>query len=99
MSIADKTKSNDNDYVFITFILDHLPHGIIGLLVAAFFAAAMSSKAAELNALGSTTTVDFYRHVIRPQASDAHYVLATKCFTIMWGIVAVLHCLRIYQRT
>ncbi len=51
-------KTNDTDYVFITFILDHLPHGVIGLLVAAFFAAALSSKAAELNALGSTTTVD-----------------------------------------
>ena len=59
---ADPTaKTNDTDYVFITFILRHLPHGVIGLLVAAFFAAALSSKAAELNALASTTTVDFYR--------------------------------------
>jgi len=89
MSAADKTKSNDNDYVFITFILDHLPHGLIGLLVAAFFAAAMSSKAAELNALGSTTTVDIYRHIIRTDSSDAHYVAATKCFTVMWGLVAI----------
>jgi len=89
MSAADKTKSNDNDYVFITFILDHLPHGLIGLLVAAFFAAAMSSKAAELNALGSTTTVDVYRHIIRTDSSDTHYVAATKCFTVMWGLVAI----------
>ena len=83
------TAANDSDYVFITFILDHLPHGIIGLLVAAFFAAAFSSKAAELNALGSTTTVDFYRHLIRPEASDAHYVAASKWFTALWSLVAI----------
>jgi Na+(H+)/acetate symporter ActP len=83
------TAANDSDYVFITFILDHLPHGIIGLLVASFFAAAFSSKAAELNALGSTTTVDFYRHLVRRQASDAHYVAASKWFTALWGLVAI----------
>jgi len=82
-------KSNDADYVFINFILGHLPHGLIGLLVAAFFAAALSSKAAELNALGSTTTVDFYRHLIRREATDAHYVAASKCFTLLWGLVAL----------
>lgn len=84
-----RTTTNEADYVFITFILDYLPHGIIGLLVAAFFAAAMSSKAAELNALGSTTTVDFYRHIIAPAATDAQYVTASKCFTILWGLVAI----------
>jgi Na+/proline symporter len=82
-------KGNDADYVFITFILDYLPHGLIGLLVAAFFAAALSSKAAELNALGSTTTIDFYRHLVRRDASDAHYVRMTKWFTFFWGLVAV----------
>ena len=83
------TKANDTDYVFITFILGHLPHGLIGLLVTAFFAAALSSKAAELNALGSTTTVDFYRHLLRRDATDAHYVVASKCFTAFWGLVAI----------
>jgi Na+/proline symporter len=82
-------KANEADYVFITFILRYLPHGLIGLLVAAFFAAALSSKAAELNALASTTTVDLYRHVVRRQASDAHYVVASKCFTVFWGLVAL----------
>jgi Na+/proline symporter len=86
-------KTNDADYVFITFILDQLPHGVIGLLVAAFFAAALSSKAAELNALGSTTTVDFYRHVLKPQATDAHYVAASKWFTLLWGLVALAFAL------
>ena len=75
--------------MFITFILKYLPHGLIGLLVAAFFAAALSSKAAELNALGSTTTVDLYRHIIRHEASDAHFVIASKCFTVFWGLVAL----------
>jgi Na+/proline symporter len=83
------TKSNDSDYVFITFILHYLPHGVIGLLVAAFFAAALSSKAAELNALGSTTTIDFYRHVFKREASDDHYVAASKWFTFFWGLVAI----------
>jgi Na+(H+)/acetate symporter ActP len=87
------TKSNDADYVFITFILHYLPHGVIGLLVAAFFAAALSSKAAELNALGSTTTIDFYRHVFKPEASDAHYVAASKWFTFFWGLVAIAFAL------
>ncbi len=86
-------KTNDSDYVFITFVLDHLPHGVIGLLVAAFFAAALSSKAAELNALGSTTTIDFYRHIIKRDATDAHYVAASKWFTLFWGLVALAFAL------
>jgi Na+/proline symporter len=84
-----KTAAGDADYVFITFILDYLPHGLIGLLIAAFFAAAFSSKAAELNALGSTTTVDIYRHIVSRAASDAHYVAASKIFTAFWGLVAI----------
>jgi Na+/proline symporter len=61
--------------------------------VAAFFAAALSSKAAELNALGSTTTVDVYRHIVKRDASDAHYVVASKCFTALWGLVAIAFAL------
>jgi Na+/proline symporter len=83
------TKANDADYVFITFILRQLPHGVIGLLVAAFFAAALSSKAAELNALGSSTTIDFYRHLVKRDATDAQCVFASKCFTAFWGFVAI----------
>jgi solute:Na+ symporter, SSS family len=83
------TRTNEADYVFITFILSELPHGLIGLLVAAFFAAALSSKAAELNSLASATTVDLYRHLIRAQASDAHYVAASRWFTVFWGAVAL----------
>jgi SSS family solute:Na+ symporter len=83
------TTANDADYVFITFILQQLPHGVIGLLVAAFFAAALSSKAAELNALGSSTTIDLYRHIIRRDATDARCVAASRWFTAFWGLVAI----------
>jgi Na+/proline symporter len=86
-------KRKDSDYVFITFILDYLPHGVIGLLVAAFFAAALSAKAAELNALASTTTVDLYRHVIKPEATDAHYLAASKWFTVLWGAISITFAL------
>lgn len=87
-----RTQTNDGDYVFITFILDHLPHGVIGLLVTVFFAATLSSKAGELNALGATTTVDLYRHV-RRDASDAHYVAASRWFTVFWGLMAIAFAL------
>jgi Na+/proline symporter len=90
---ADRRTANDSDYVFITFILRYLPHGLIGLLVAAFFAAALSSKSAELNALGSTTTVDIYRHIVRRESTDAHYVVASRLFTALWGLVAIAFAL------
>ena len=93
LAVDPREKSNDTDYVFITFILDHFPHGLIGLLVATFFAAALSAKSAELNALGSATTVDLYRYVIKPQASDSHYLIASRGFTILWGIVSITFAL------
>ena len=82
-------KSNDADYVFITFVLQHLPHGVVGLLIAVIFCATMSATAATLNALGSTTAVDFYRPLLRPNAPDHHYVVATQLLTIAWGLVAI----------
>jgi SSS family solute:Na+ symporter len=81
-------KSKDSDYVFITFVLHHLPHGIVGLLVAVIFCATMSATSAVLNALGSTTAVDFYR-VFRPHDTDHHYVVATRWLTAGWGLVAI----------
>jgi Na+(H+)/acetate symporter ActP len=82
-------ETKDSDYVFITWVLTYLPHGVIGLLVAVIFCAAMSSTAAELNALGSTSEVDFYRPLIRPEASEEHYLLVAKLLTTGWGIVAI----------
>jgi Na+/proline symporter len=84
-----RAKTKDSDFVFITFVLTQLPAGVIGLLIAVIFAAALSSVASELNALGSTTTVDLYRHVIERDGSDTHYVKASKLFTAMWGGLAI----------
>ncbi len=82
-------ETNDRDYVFISFILNHLPKGLVGLLLAVIFSAAMSSTAAELNALASTTTVDIYKRSIFSQGSDTHYLSMSKIFTLMWGIFAI----------
>ena len=79
---------NDKDFVFITFILDHLPVGVIGLLLAMIFSAAMSSTASELNALSATTLVDLYQRN-RPGQSELHYVKAAKGFTLLWGLTAI----------
>ena len=84
---------NDADYVFVTFIQQHLPHGFIGLLLAAILAAALNSKSAELTALGSTTTVDLYRHLVCHDLPDAHYVAASRWFTAMWGLIAIAFAL------
>jgi len=84
---------SDADYVFITFVLQQLPHGLIGLLIAVFFAATLSSKAAELNSLASTTVVDLYRHLVKLDAGDAHYVAASRWFTIFWGCAAIAFAL------
>jgi Na+/proline symporter len=92
-AVDPRAKTTDSDYVFITFVLKHLPHGVIGLLIAAFFAAALSSKAAELNALGSTTIIDFYQHIVKRKASDRHYVGASRLFTWLWGLVALAFAL------
>jgi solute:Na+ symporter, SSS family len=82
-------KSKESDYVFITFILQQMPHGIVGLLIAVILCATMSATAATLNALGSTTAIDFYRPLIRPNASDHHYVVAAQALTAAWGLIAI----------
>jgi Na+/proline symporter len=81
---------NDKDYVFIHFILNYLPTGLVGLLLAVILSAAMSSTASELNALSSTTTIDIYKRNLKTEKSDKHYVRATKVFTLLWGAIAIL---------
>ena len=85
----DKIESNDKDYVFIHFILNNLPRGLIGLLLAVILSAAMSSTASELNALASTTAIDLYKRNVKGEKSDAHFVAASKWFTLLWGLVAI----------
>ncbi len=79
----------DTDYVFLTFILKYLPHGVVGLLLAVILSAAMSSTASELNALASTTLIDYYQRLVKTDGSDTHYVMASKLLTVGWGILAI----------
>lgn len=81
---------NDKDYVFIHFILNYLPTGLIGLLLAVMFSAAMSSTASELNALSSTTVIDIYKRNLKTEKSEEHFVKASKGFTLLWGAIAIL---------
>lgn len=86
----DSVETNDKDYVFIYYILNYLPSGLIGLLLAVIFSAAMSSTASELNALASTTVVDIYKRNHRNIREESHYLAASKWFTVMWGVIAIL---------
>ncbi len=82
-------EAKDTDYIFITFVTRWLPSGLVGLLLAVILAAAMGSTASELNALGSTTTVDFYKRVVHPAATDAQTLRASRVATVVWGLIAV----------
>ncbi|WP_237276044.1 sodium:solute symporter [Tenacibaculum ovolyticum] len=84
-----QVETNDKDYVFIYFILNNLPKGLIGLLLAVILSAAMSSTASELNALASTTVIDLYKRNVGKEYDDTHYVKMTKLFTLGWGILAI----------
>ena len=90
ISMADDgVETNDKDYVFIHFILNFLPKGLIGLLLAVILSAAMSSTASELNALGTVTSLDLYKRNKKGEFTQAHYVKASKLFTLLWGAVAI----------
>ena len=84
---------SDVNYVFPTFITTQLPVGLVGLLIAAIFAAAMSSIAAELNALSAASTIDFYRRHFKPEASESHYLRVSKAATGFWGLFAAVTAL------
>ena len=88
--VDPQSETNDKDYVFIYFILNYLPKGLIGLLIAVILSAAMSSSASGLSALGSTMSIDIYKRNLKVEKSDKHYVNATKLFTLLWGIIAIL---------
>ena len=85
-----KLDTEDTDYVFINFVTENLPIGLVGLLLAVIFAAAMSSTSAELNALATTTAVDIYKRLIKSDGNDAHYLKTAKIFTALWGGLALL---------
>jgi Na+/proline symporter len=82
------TPTPDVNYVFPTFVTTHLPMGLVGLVIAAIFAAAMSSIAAELNSLATSTVIDIYRRLLRPAETDTHYLRVSKLATAFWGLFA-----------
>ena len=86
---APEIESNDKDYVFIYYILNYLPTGIVGLLIAVILSAAMSSTSSELNALATTTVVDIYKRNFAPDISEKKYLNASRLFTLMWGMIAI----------
>ena len=88
MDTTGDARYNDTNYVFPTFITTHMPVGLVGLMIAAIFAAAMSSSGGELNSLATATIIDFYRRLFVTDASDAHYLLVSKLATFCWGLVA-----------
>jgi len=87
--VNPQAETSDVNYIFLSFVLHHFPPGLVGLMIAAVFAAAMSSASAELNALASTTVVDVYRRLLRRTAGERHYVAASKVATLLWGALAV----------
>jgi len=87
---AKDTETNDRDYMFIRFILNNLPTGLIGLLLAVILSAAMSSTASEINALATITSIDLYGRNLKEDKGETHMVNMTKWFTLGWGIVAII---------
>jgi Na+/proline symporter len=85
--------SNDTNYIFLTFIINFLPIGFVGLLIAAILSASMSSTSAELNALASTTVIDFYKRLIKSDADDERYLKVSKIATVFWGLYAIFFAL------
>jgi Na+/proline symporter len=79
---------NDVNYVFPTFVTTQMPIGVVGLVIAAIFAAAMSTIAAELAALSTATVIDFYRRFFKPVADDAHYLRVSRMATAFWAVLA-----------
>ncbi len=84
------SRFNDTNYIFLTFVTDYLPSGLIGFAMASILGAAMSSIASQINSLATVTTVDLYRRHWVKKASDDHYLRAAKALTVAWGVFAVL---------
>ena len=84
-----KADTNDTNYIFLSFVINVLPAGLIGLVLASILSASMSSTSAELNALASTTVVDIYKRMVKKDASEKHYLIVSKISTVLWGFVAI----------
>ncbi len=84
-----KADTNDNNYIFLSFVTRYLPRGLIGLLIAIIFLASMGSTASALNSLASTTVIDVYKRLIKKDGSETHYVLISRIATFGWGLVCI----------
>ena len=84
---------NDTNYIFLSFVINYLPIGLIGLVLASIISASMSSTSAELNALASTTVIDIYKRLIKKDSSESHYLKISKLATVFWGIYAIIFAL------
>jgi Na+/proline symporter len=82
-------KVKDTNYVFLTFVMEYLPAGVVGLIIALIFSAAMSSTSSELNALATTTSVDFYQRIFKREATEKEQLRSSKWLTVFWGVVAI----------
>ena len=82
-------KYNDTNYVFLTFVTRHLPAGLVGIIIAVIFAAAMSSSSGEINSLATVSVIDIYKRHIRPAATDGHYLNISRIVTCFWGLYAM----------
>jgi Na+/proline symporter len=83
-------ESSDTNYIFIRFVMDHMPHGLIGLLIAVIFLAAWGSISAALNSLSSSSLIDFHRPFINPNLSDKQEFILSKKYTFLWGLFCVV---------
>jgi len=81
---------HDTNYIFLSFVTGYLPIGIVGLIVAVIFTAAMSSTSGEINSLAAVTVIDIYQRHFRKHASDGHYLAASRVATVFWGVYAVV---------
>ncbi|MDB5121418.1 MAG: Sodium:solute symporter [Sphingobacteriales bacterium] len=84
-----KADTNDNNYVFLSFVTQYLPQGLIGLLIAIIFLASMGSTASALNSLTSTTVIDIYKRFINKNGTDEKYLIVSRVFTLLWGLVCI----------
>jgi Na+/proline symporter len=86
-------ETNDNNYVFLSFVTKYLPQGLIGLLIAIIFLASMGSTSSALNSLASTTVIDIYKRLVNSNASDEKYLSVSRWTTIIWGLFCILMAL------
>jgi Na+/proline symporter len=82
--------TNDTNYIFLHFVVNNLPKGLVGLLIAIIFLAAWGSIAAALNSLASTTVIDIYQRMFKKEETDAHYLSVSRWWTVFWGLFCIV---------